>query len=188
MTGSEVPPIDLPDLDVSAIEAIEGVEPVRSVRTPIRLDYRYVPGRAAVTYLEAMAEKRILGQRDPDTGHVFVPPRGVNPASGRVLDEFVELPDRGHVGSFCITNVPIPGRDDLSLPYASCWIFLDGADIGFLGLVAGCDPDEVRLGMRVAAKWKPDDELTASAENIRWWEPTGEPDMPLDEIRGGRGA
>jgi hypothetical protein len=34
--------------------------------------------------------------------------------------------------------------------------------------------------MRVRAVWRPDDELGTTAENIRHWEPTGEPDVPLE--------
>jgi hypothetical protein len=68
----------------------------------------------------------------------------------------------------------------------SAWIHLDGADIGFLGLVAGCAAADVRIGMRVRAVWKPDDELGATAENVLYWEPTGEPDVPVDEA-GNRG-
>ena len=62
----------------------------------------------------------------------------------------------------------------------SAWIHLDGADVGFLGLVAGIDTSEVRMGMRVRAVWKPDDQLGRTAENILHWAPTGEPDVPVD--------
>jgi uncharacterized OB-fold protein len=159
---------------------------VLSVRTPIRLEYDFIPSAAAQQYLRAYASKRILGNRSPVDGAVFVPPRGVDPRNGVVADEMVDLVDRGHVGSFCITHLPIPGRRDLPVPYVSAWIHLDGADIGFLGLVAGCAATDVRIGMRVRAVWKPDAELAATAENVLHWEPTGEPDVPVDEA-GNRG-
>jgi|TARA_Y100000780_G_scaffold222237_1_gene231213 hypothetical protein len=96
------------------------------------------------------------------------------------ISEEVDLPDTGHVGNFCVTHLPIPGRKGLEVPYVSAWIHLDGAAVGFLGLVRGCPSDEVRIGMRVRAVWRPDDELGTTAENIRHWEPTGEPDVPLE--------
>ena len=111
---------------------------------------------------------------------MFTPPRGVDPRSGALCTELVELAHTGHVGSFCVTRVPIPGRDDLELPYISAWIFIDGADTGFLNLVTECAPEECRIGMRVEAVWK-DGELGPTAENIRWWRPTGEPDVPFDQ-------
>jgi len=157
-----------------------GDEPVRSVRTPIRLTYDFVPSDASQEYLRGYAERRILGHRSPVDGAVFIPPRGVDTRHGVATTEAIELADTGHVGNFCVTHLPIPGRTDLEVPYVSAWIHLDGADVGFLGLVAGCAHDEVRTGMRVRAVWKPDDQLEATAENILYWVPTGEPDVPAD--------
>lgn len=180
---SELP--DLPTLPtlptLSVPDALDGMEMVQSVRTPIRMEYDFIPGENAVGYLRAMAEKKILGAVSPVDGAVFVPPRGVDPRHGVATGEYVELEPHGHVGSFCVTRVPIPNRDDLELPYVSAWIFLDGADQGFLGIVAGCETDDVRLGMQVEAVWKPDDALEQSAANILYWKPTGEPDLPLEQ-------
>ncbi len=156
-------------------------EPVLSVRTPIRLDYTCTPGRSLSRYLRAMAEKRILGDRCPDTGQVFVPPRGVSPVSGKPTSATVELPDTGYIDSFNITRVPIRTRPDLTPPYCSAWIVLDGASVGFMGLVINVPAEEVRIGMRVRAVWKPDDELETSAANVLGWEPTGEPDELVED-------
>lgn len=174
--------------DLVLPEALAGVEPVRSVRTPIRMTYRYTPGQSAQDSLWGFADKKILGQRSPVDGAVFVPGRGVDPRHGIAIHDTVELPDTGHVGSFCVTRVPIPGRDDLTLPYISAWIFLDGANVGFLGLVGECDPADARIGMRVQAVWKDDADLGPTAENIRWWRPTGAPDIPFERagVRGWR--
>ncbi len=161
---------------------LDAVEPVQSVRTPIRLSYTYTPGRALSQYLHAMKEKRIIGDRCGESGQVFVPPRGVSPVAGKATTEMVELPDVGYVESFNITRVPIAMRPDLEPPYCSAWIVLDGASVGFMGLVINCDPESVRLGMRVRAVWKPDDELEISATNIVGWEPTGDPDEEIADI------
>ena len=161
--------------------SIAGADPVQSVCTPIRLSYTYTPGRALSRYLRAMADKRILGERCPATGQVFVPPRGVSPLAGTATQEVVELPDVGYVESFNITRVPIERRPDLKPPYCSAWIVLDGASVGFLGVVIDIAPEEVRIGMRVRAVWKPDDELETSAANIDGWEPTGEPDEVITD-------
>ncbi|MFO7591028.1 MAG: OB-fold domain-containing protein [Acidimicrobiia bacterium] len=167
------PPVVLPP-------RLVGVEPVERVDTPLRMDYLASSGRHMGAYLRAMKQKRILGERCPTTGQVFVPPRGATPTSGLPTTELVELADRGYVESFCVTRVPIPGRDDLELPYISAWIVLDGANVGFIGLVTGIAPEEVRLGLRVEAVWRPDAELTESANNISSWIPTGEPDQTIE--------
>ena len=162
-------------------DSIRELEPVRSIRCPVKLIYDFVPSPPVQEYLRSYSKKRILGHRSPIDGAVFVPPRGVDPRHGVLIDEVVELPDRGHVGNFCVTHLPIPGRDDLDTPYVSAWIHLDGANVGFLGLVAGCENDEVHIGMRVQAVWKKEEELGNTAENILFWKPTGEPSLPPDE-------
>ena len=133
-------------------------------------------------YLVAMKDKKILAEKCPETGQVFVPPRGVSPVAGVVTVDKVELPDTGYVESFNITRVPIPTRPDLEPPYCSAWILVDGASTSLMGLVINIDPDEVRLGMRVRAVWKPDDELEMAATNILGWEPSGEPDAEIPDI------
>jgi hypothetical protein len=37
--------------------------------------------------------------------------------------------------------------------------------------------------MRVKAKWRPEAEWTTSLENIAYFEPTGEPDVPFDDYK-----
>ena len=173
-----VPPAALAG-DVTLPPSIAAVEPVQSVRTPIRMEYTYTPGGSLSQYLRAMKRKVVLGDRCPETGQVFVPPRGVSPLAGVPTTELIELPDTGYVDSFNITRVPIATRPDLEPPYCSAWIVLDGASVGSMGLVINVAPEDVRIGMRVRAVWKPDDELEESATNILGWEPTGEPDETI---------
>ncbi len=183
-----VPPAALSGA-VSIPDALADLEPVRSVTTPLRMEYTATPGASLSKYLRAMKEKRIIGDVCPDTGMVFVPPRGVSPVSGKRTTETVDVADEGYIESFNITRIPIKGRDDLHPPYVSAWVVPDGSNTGSIALVAGddLDLDDVRIGMRVKAVWKPDDELEESAANILHWEPTGEPDAEVpDMMRIGR--
>lgn len=180
MTGYQqdpsIPPAALAR-DVVLPDSLAGVEQVRSVRTPIRMEYTVTPGQSLSKYLRAMKQKRILGNRCPETGQVLVPPRGVSPISGRRATEMVEVAHTGYIESFNVTRLPIKGREDLHPPYISAWVVPDGAHNSSIALVAGIAPEEARIGMRVRAVWKPDDELEESAANILHWEPTGEPDV-----------
>ena len=169
--------------EVTMPAALAEVEPVQSVRTPAAIDYIATPGASLSAYLRAMKDKKILGDKCPVTGQVFVPPRGVSPVSGQRTTEMVEVADAGYVESFNITRLPIKSRPDLNPPYVSAWVVPDGANVGSISLVAGIEPEDVRIGLRVRAVWKPDDELEESAANILHWEPTGEPDVVLDDLR-----
>lgn len=83
---------------------------------------------------------------------------------------------RGTITTFCIVNVPFLGQL-VKIPYVAAQIVLDGADISMQHLIQECDADQVRIGMRVEPVWKPRDEWGPSLENVRYFRPTGEPDV-----------
>jgi uncharacterized OB-fold protein len=157
-------------------------EPVRSIRTPIRIEYTYTAGHAASRFLHSVAEGRLVGQRCPVCQRVYVPPRGSCPTDAVPTEEEVELPDTGTVTTFCVVRVPFKGMK-VELPYVSAQILLDGAHIALMHLVSGVPAEEVRMGMRVKAKWKPREEWGPTLENILWFEPTGEPDADYDTYK-----
>jgi hypothetical protein len=81
---SEPAPIDLPAglwsqpaLDTSAIDGFGDVEAIQSLRAPATLRYDYTPGLATTRFLRALKDKRLVGERCPETGKVYIPPRGV---------------------------------------------------------------------------------------------------------------
>jgi uncharacterized OB-fold protein len=113
---------------------------------------------------------------------VYVPPRGACPVDGVPTAEEVELPDTGIVTTFCVVNVPFLGQR-IEIPYVSAYILLDGADIGFLHLIQGIPADQVRMGMRVKAVWKPREQWGTTVENITHFEPTGEPDADYETFK-----
>lgn len=154
-------------------------EPVTMVRTPIHLHYTHTASAEESRYLRGLAEGRLLGGRCPVCRKVYLPPRGACPTDGVPTTDEVELPDRGTVTTFCVVNVPFLGQR-LKPPYVAAYVLLDGADIGFQHLILGCAPDEVRMGMRVEAVWRPRSEWGPSLENIDHFRPTGEPDAPYE--------
>jgi uncharacterized protein len=147
--------------------------------TPVRLHYLHSASAEESRYLRGLKEGKVIGQRCPVCGKVYVPPRGACPVDGVPTTTDVELPDVGTVTTFCVVNVPFQGQRVPS-PYVAASVLLDGADIAFQHLILGCEPAEVRMGMRVRAVWKPREQWGTTSENIDHFEPTGEPDAPYD--------
>ena len=83
--------------------------------------------------------------------------------------------------SFTVVHIPIPGNP-IEPPFVSAMIRLDGANISFLHLIQEIPVEEIRIGMRVEAVWKPQEEWTTSLENIKWFKPTGEPDIKPESL------
>jgi hypothetical protein len=157
----------------------QAAEPVTMITTPVRLYYEHTASAGESTFLRGLQEGRLLGQRCPVCGKVYIPPRAACPTDGVPTTDEVELPDAGTVTTFCVVNVPYPGQR-VATPYVAAAVLLDGADIAFQHLILGCEPSEVRMGMRVAAAWKPRDQWGTTAENIDHFRPTGEPDAPYE--------
>jgi uncharacterized protein len=158
---------------------VEAVDPVTGIITPVNLDYVYEASPEESAFFRGLAEGRLVGQRCPKCQKVYIPPRGACPVDGVPTADEVELPDTGIVTTFCIVNVPFLGQK-ITPPYVSAYVLLDGADIAFLHLIQGIPADEVRMGMRVKAQWKPRDQWGTTVENIEHFEPTGEPDAPYE--------
>lgn len=158
-------------------------EPVTVVRRPIRLEYTYTAGQATSRFLRGIAQGKILGQRCPECEKVYVPPRGSCPRCGVPTEEEVPVSDRGTVTTFGIVNIPSEVLT-IPIPYVLAYILLDGADIPMIHIIQECPVDQVRMGMRVEAVWVQPEELGPTLESIRYFRPTGEPDVPLESIKG----
>jgi uncharacterized OB-fold protein len=178
------------DIECFAPEAADApeVEPrpaddISIITTPVRLHYLHSASPEESLYLRGLEQGKLLAQRCPACDKVYIPPRGACPTDGVPTEEEIELPDRGIVTTFCIVNVPFLGQR-IKPPYVAAYILLDGADIAFLHLVLGCAAEDVRMGMRVEAVWKPRDQWGTTLENIDHFQPTGEPDAPFDSYAG----
>lgn len=158
------------------------VDPVPGLVTPVSLDYTYAASPEESAFYRALAEGRIIGQRCPACRKVYVPPRAACPVDGVPTREEVELSDTGTVTTFCIVNVPFLGQR-IRPPYVSAYVLLDSADIAVQHLILDLPVEEVRMGLRVRAVWKPREEWGTTIENISHFAPTGEPDADFESYR-----
>lgn len=162
--------------------AASAPEPVTMVTTPVSLRVQHSASIQETRYLLALEEGRLVGQRCPVCRKVYIPPRGACPVDGVPTEEEVELPDCGIVTTYCIVNVPFLGQR-IQPPYVAAYVLLDGADIAFLHLILDCPAEDVRMGMRVEAVWKPREEWVPGLQNITHFRPTGEPDAHYDSYK-----
>lgn len=165
-----------------AAPAAASDEPITGVVTTVSLDYDYAASPEESLFYRGLNEGRIMGQRCPTCQKVYVPPRSACPSDGTPTEEEVELSQTGTITTFCIVNVPFLGQK-ITPPYVSAYVLLDGADIAVLHLILGVPAEEVRMGMRVKAVWKPKDEWAYSLENIDHFAPTGDPDADFDTYK-----
>ncbi|MBD9725263.1 Zn-ribbon domain-containing OB-fold protein [Streptomyces caniscabiei] len=149
---------------------------VTGIVAAARLDYTYSPGRAQTGYIEALGDRRIVGERCPSCRKVYVPPRGACPTCGVATEERVEVGPAGTVTTFCIVNIKAKNLD-IEVPYVYAHIALDGAGLALHGRIAGIPYDQVRMGLRVEPVW------TEGARYPDHYRPTGEPDADYDMFK-----
>ncbi|WP_219468128.1 Zn-ribbon domain-containing OB-fold protein, partial [Nonomuraea rhizosphaerae] len=150
---------------------------VTRIVSNVRAEYKLQVSGSLLTFLEGVERGVFLGGRCDTCEQVYVPYRIFCPQCGGSIEDQRELPDTGTITTFAINNLPDPRAPEV--PFVSAYILLDGADIPMIALVGGVPAHEVRQGMRVRAEWVPPEERTRSMSNIRWFTPTGEPDVEL---------
>jgi uncharacterized OB-fold protein len=166
--------------------ATDDREPVTLLVAPTAIEIEHTASLPESTFLRGLEEGKLIGAyailENGENGKVYFPAREADPATGRQLTEFVELPDKGTVTTFAIINIPFAGQR-IQPPYVAAYVLLDGADIPFLHLVTEIDAADVRMGMRVEAVWRPRDEWGLGIDNIEYFRPTGEPDAEYDTYK-----
>ncbi|MEV0412760.1 OB-fold domain-containing protein [Streptomyces sp. NPDC050448] len=149
---------------------------VTGIVAEARLDYTYSPGRAQTAYINALAERRTVGERCPSCHKVYVPPRGACPTCGVATTDQVEVGPAGTVTTYCIVNIKARNLD-IEVPYVYAHIALDGADLALHGRIGGIPYDQVRMGLRVEPVW------TEGGRHPDHYRPTGEPDADYDAYK-----
>ncbi len=155
---------------------------VTSIVTPSRIEYEYTPGVAPSRFLANLARGKIIGQACPKCEMVYVPTRGACARCGVATEHDVEVSDKGTLVTYSIIRVP-SANIEVELPYVGGQVLLDGSHLAFHCLIRNVDVANVRMGMRVQARWKPESEWGPTFENIEYFEPIDEPDVAYEAYK-----
>lgn len=159
----------------------EEPEAVTGMEAPIYLKFNFTAGEATSRFLSQVRQGKLVGQRCPECGNVYMPPRGTCASCGVATREEVEVSDKATVESFTIVWLPIP-NNPIQPPYIIANLIPDGANMSFIHLMSECVNEEVRIGQRVQAVWKAQSEWGFGMDNIRYFKPIDEPDLPPEKI------
>ncbi len=177
---------ELGDSAEDVADVADDRDPVTMLVSPSWIEIQHTASLPESTFLRGLEEGKLIGAHaileNGDKGKVYFPAREADPATGKQLTEYVELPDKGTVTTFAIINIPFAGQR-IKPPYVAAYVLLDGADIPFLHLVTEIEAADVRMGMRVEAVWKPREEWGLGIDNIDYFRPTGEPDADYETYK-----
>jgi uncharacterized OB-fold protein len=150
------------------------LKPGKTVLTEYRpqLSYSWDTGEAIGRYLQELKQGRLVARSCYKCGRVMIPPRMFCERCFRPTDEWVYLKDTGTINTFSLCYVSWDVRR-LKTPEIPAVIEIDGASpgMGILHLIRKVKPQDLHVGMRVAAVWKRAAERTGSITDIEFWKP-----------------
>lgn len=136
----------------------------------LALPYQYFAGRTGSRFLIRLREdKKISGLKCNACNKVFVPPRSICEICGEIIqDNWVEVKDTGTVTGFTVIRYEEP-HQPVKAPYIIALIKLDGADTPFAHIVQGVSVDNMKVGLKVKAKFA--EETTSTIMDISCFVP-----------------
>jgi uncharacterized OB-fold protein len=134
--------------------------------------YAWDAGVAIGRYLAELKNGRLVGVRCHKCRRTVIPPRTFCEWCFRPIDEWVDLPDTGTVNTFSLCYVTW-NMQYLTEPEIPAVIDIDGTrpSVGIMHMLSEVRPDDVEIGMKVKAVWKPAGEREGSILDIQHFKP-----------------
>jgi uncharacterized OB-fold protein len=138
-------------------------------------DFAWDTGVAIGTYLAALKEGYLLGGYCQTCRKTVIPPRTVCEWCFRPMDSYVRLEDTGTVNTFSLCYVTWDVKR-IEKPELPAVIDIDGASPlhGIMHKLGEVDPEDIYIGMRVKAVWKPPEEREGAITDILYFKPIQE--------------
>jgi uncharacterized protein len=142
--------------------------PVMRLDVVSEFPYKHSTGEVIGRFLAGLKEqKRIWGQRVAGLG-VVVPPVGYSEHDGSAGGEWVEVKPTGVVTAAAVVHQAVEGLHPYPVPFAFVLVKLDGADTAMAHVVKD-RVEAVRVGARVEAVWRSDEERIGSIRDIAFF-------------------
>ncbi|UCD56770.1 MAG: Zn-ribbon domain-containing OB-fold protein [Candidatus Hydrogenedentota bacterium] len=136
----------------------------------IKVPYTWYVGEyASRFYVELRDNKKLWGTKCSKCEKVMVPPRNFCGKCFVPVTEWVELKDTGTLQTYTVVHYEVPGIQPMKPPYAYGIIKLDGADTGFVHIIAGTDLGKLKAGVKVRAVFG--DDRQGNLLDIKYFKP-----------------
>ena len=134
----------------------------------IKVPYTWSIGETGTRFVRALRdEQKILGNKCPDTGYVYCPPKRNSAKSLKPVTDWVTLGNSGTVTAFTRRHYETEAAPGAPEIYAL--IKLEGADQALPHFLAEVDFKDVKIGMKVEAVFK--EEREGHILDIKYFKP-----------------
>lgn len=139
-------------LTPQALQALKDMSPI-IIKQPYHIDYIHSYGQES-PFFAGLANRVLLGRREPHTGYTYATPRGHDMYTGEETD-WVQLPEQGVVHAFTVCHF---GSEEFlpQTPFVLILVEFEGTNTLFLSRLLGVEPQQASLdwiGMKVKAQY-----------------------------------
>ena len=132
-------------------------------------------GVAINRYLTELKNGKIIAKECRQCNRIMLPPRMFCELCFVPSGDWVFVEDTGVINTFsiCHVNWDASRIKKGEKPHLPAVIEIDGASegMGIMHRLGGVDPDQIKIGMKVKAVWKPESERTGSITDIKYFKP-----------------
>lgn len=119
----------------------------------INVPYSWWAGDVAAAFFAGLAGKTVFAGVCDACGKAHVPPRKTCPGCNASAIAERALNGSGTVMGFTVARRQFAALGSKKAPVIFALVKLDGADNAFLHIIGGCDPADVKIGMRVKPRF-----------------------------------
>ncbi len=125
----------------------------------IRAEFAFWVGQYMDKFYDTLENKKIIGNKCPKCGDVFVPPRKICGKCNETIpfdQNWVDLPDTGILKNYTITYYKINDRASRKVkkPQIIGMVQIDGSNTSIVYRLLNIDPGEVKIGMKLKVEWE----------------------------------
>ncbi len=125
----------------------------------VRAEFAFWVGQYMDKFYDALENKKIIGNKCPKCGDVFVPPRKIcGKCNEKIsLDQnWVDLPDTGTLKNYTYTYYKINDRSSRKVkkPQIIGMVQIDGSNTAIINRLLKINPEDVKIGMNLKIQWE----------------------------------
>jgi len=142
-----------------------------TISAEIQVPYNYAVGLAGSRFLTELRDNgKFMATKCNKCGYVMMPPRIFCEECFVDDVEWVEVSSKGVIQTFAVSYMSPDGKR-LKDPWMLAIVKLDKSDGGLVVRLGEVNPDDVKIGMKVEAVLKPENQRVGSILDIQYFRP-----------------
>jgi uncharacterized OB-fold protein len=125
----------------------------------VRAEFAFWVGQYMDKFYDALENKKIIGNKCPKCGDIFIPPRKICGKCNEKISfdqNWVDLPDSGILKNYTITYYKINDRSSRKVkkPQIIGMLEIDGSNTAIINRLLDIEPEDLKIGMKLKIKWE----------------------------------